>query len=72
MSASQLFQRVLFVVIMAMLLAVSAGTIYYAANAPVPETETRAPKDWRPPLYKCPKDVELWDCIRHAMYREDL
>ena len=28
--------------------------------------------DWRPDISKCPDDVELWECIRHAMYREDI
>lgn len=28
---------------------------------------------WRPPpLQLCPKDMELWDCIRDASYRSDI
>ncbi len=30
-----------------------------------------AAKDWRPDISKCPDDVELWDCIRHAKYRSE-
>ncbi len=36
---------------------------------PAPVHETR--RDFRPPIKDCPDDVELWACIRHAMYRRD-
>jgi hypothetical protein len=36
------------------------------------EVETKTPATWAPPdVSTCPADVELWECIRHAMYRED-
>ncbi len=37
---------------------------------PAPVRETR--RDFRPPIDDCPDGVPLWDCIRHAMYREDI
>ncbi len=28
---------------------------------------------WEPPdLSRCPEDMALWDCIRHAAYRSDI
>ena len=36
------------------------------------EPVSKRPTDWRPPIKDCPDDVVLWDCIRHAMYREDI
>lgn len=44
-------------------------TLHKAAAQPVePPAEAR---DYRPDISKCPDDVALWDCIRHAMYAED-
>ena len=34
--------------------------------------EPPAVEDWRPPIRNCPDDVELWECMRHAMWRTDL
>jgi hypothetical protein len=33
---------------------------------------TIKPTSFGPPVSKCPSDVELWECIRHAMYRRDI
>lgn len=46
------------------------GTL--AAHDTCPAEEHHPVKSWRPDISKCPEDVELWDCIRHAMYRSDL
>lgn len=28
--------------------------------------------DWRPPVEQCPERIELWECVRGALYtRED-
>ena len=54
-----------------------AGASYYlidlvseAAETPCEKPEA---KGWEPPkLQLCPKDMELWDCIRDAKYRSDI
>lgn len=44
-----------------------------ALDAAAEEALKRTPRDWRPPIHRCPKDqAELWECIRLAMYRRDL
>jgi len=57
-----------------------AWLIYFAAHAHYlqaeverHERETRPPAmSWRPDVSMCPEDVGLWNCIRHAMYREEI
>lgn len=43
-------------------------TAYQHATAAEPEPPEVT--DWKPPIRNCPDDIELWDCIRHAKYRE--
>lgn len=56
-------------------LAFSAAVLYGAVwlvafledHATTTVTEYQS-EDWRPDISKCPKDVELWDCINGALY----
>lgn len=52
-----------------------SAIIMHALSNSVAYAEEPAPmvyEDWRPPIHKCPEDVELWECMRHAMWRTDL
>ena len=54
-----------------------AGAAYYLVDiiSEAAEEPCEAPEatGWEPPkLQLCPKDMELWDCIRDAKYRSDM
>ena len=49
--------------------------VVYAAHrygGAVRVVEVPVYEDWRPPIGNCPDNVERWECMRHAMWREDL
>lgn len=66
-------ERLLYWSIVAILICLSAVVMRAASHYPVPESKPYVPKsDWRPPIKDCPKEVDLWACIRHAMYAKHI
>lgn len=64
-------QWIIFWVITGVLSFFALVVIFAAMDYAVPEPEKPA-QDWRPDLSKCPDDVELWECVKGAMYRRDI
>ena len=63
---------VLLVVMIAMLGYGAVVVINAARDAAAAPCEEPA-AGWEPPdLSRCPEDMALWDCIRHAAYRSDI
>lgn len=69
-----------FIVVLTVMSMFTAGAIYLVNVAKVVgectiEAPEPAAQDWRPDIRPCMNgevDAPLWDCIRKAMYREDV
>ena len=63
-------------IVLTVMLAIGAGILTLEFFGMLRETapcEAPEATGWEPPkLQLCPKDMELWDCIRDAKYRSDI
>lgn len=63
-----------FTIILVLVTMLSIGAVVVIGAARDAATPCEAPAaGWEPPdLSRCPEDMALWDCIRHASYRSDI
>lgn len=61
------------VALLCVMLGVGAVVVIVTARAAAMEPCEAPAAGWEPPdLSRCPEDMALWDCIRHAAYRSDI